>query len=446
MKKLFLISMSILFLACSLDDESTFIAPVSHNFEVRYNENYDNKPADNAEIKLVNNDDGKNYTVNTDDTGLAEIDLVPGVYKVNITRTFSIEEYLEFSGQEVDQEVTFNVSMEGLEINANSESFTELELVTGTIGNLIIKQVYYAGSDVRLGASFRDQFVEIHNNSNETIYLDGLHFAQVHGTTSVPSTLRDYHLANGQYDWSKSIGQEDPDGANKDYVYSDEVLRIPGSGQDYPLESGKSVIIAATAVDHKAPLVVTDKDGESKTFEVPEPDRTVDLSQAPFEAYFRPFQESQGSTWLDSDIDNPNSANVEIIFKSFAGKDLILDPMGRDAFVIFFADEVQNWDALPIPSIGADKFSETTKTYLQIPNLTIIDGVEVQRNDPSKGKPKRLSDAIDAGEISGIQGHYTSESVIRKLTKEVDGKTFYQDTNNSSNDFEVLSHPQVEIE
>ena len=432
--------------SCNNDDEIDFIAPISKSFKVTYNEGYDNAPAANVEITLVNNDDGKSYVLTTNSEGLAKIEVVPGTYNVTASLVFTTEEYEEFWGQEVSESVSFNASLNELTVSEDI-GMVELTLVSGKIGNLLIKQVYFSGSDVKLGASFRDQFFEIYNNSNEAIYLDGLCFAQIYGTTSVSSNLKTYHLPNGQYDWSQSLNQEDTENANTAYVYSDEVIRFPGTGEEHLLEPRKSVIVAATAINHKSPLTVMDDKGEQVVYEVPEPDRTIDLSEAQFEAYYRPYQESQGSSYLDSDIDNPNSVNMEIVFKTFGGKDLILDPLGRDAFVIFNEtdEQIDSWGTVPLPSITVDKLTETTNTYLQIPVSVIIDGVETNRNDPSKEKPKRLTDEIDAGQITTIQGSYSSESIIRKST-EINGVTVYQDTNNSSNDFEVLAHPEVVID
>ncbi len=447
MKRFLFFSMLMLvFISCSDDDN--FITPVSHSFQIDFGENYENRPAANVSINLINREDGKVYTETTNDQGEVTLDVVPGIYNVEASLVMTAAEYMTFSGQTVDSEIGFNVSYEGLEINEEGQTETSLSLVTGRIGNLLIKQVYYSGSDVRLGALYRDQFFEIHNNSNETIYLDGLYFAQIYGEASISSELDSFNLPNGQYDWSQSLDQQYIDEANDGYVYADEVLQFPGGGEDYPLLSGESVIVAATAVNHKSPLTVIDEDGEQVVYEVPNPELTIDLSNAPFEAYYRPYQESQGSAFLDSDIDNPNSDNMIIAFKSFSGRDLILDPLGRDAYVIFDATEedFNNWHALTSPSITLDNVSETTPTYLQIPIFNIIDGVETQRNDPSRAKPKRLPDAIDAGEIATIKGSYSSESVIRKISQENDGKVFYQDTNNSSNDFEVLEHPEVNIE
>ncbi|MCH4552351.1 DUF4876 domain-containing protein [Aestuariibaculum lutulentum] len=446
MKKILLFVLTSFLMACSNDDDN-FVMPVNNSFKVTFNEGYDFAAAANVAITLVNNDDGKTYTLTTDANGMADIEVVPGKYNVNASLVFTAEEYSAYWGQEVSDPVSFNASLSGVTINQESTGLVEMVLVSGKIGSLLIKQVYFSGSDVKLGASFRDLFFEVYNNSNEAVYLDGLCFAQVYGASSVSSTLQSYHLANGQYDWSQSYNQANVEHANTNYVYADEVLRFPGTGEEHLLEPRKSVIVAATAINHKSPLTVLDNDGETKVYEVPEPDRTIDLSNAPFEAYYRDYQESIGSSYLDSDIDNPNAANMEIVFKTYAGKDLILDPFGRDAFVLFKEndDAINSWGRVPLPSIAAENYSEDTKVYLQIPSAVIIDGVETQRNDPSKAKPKRLTDDIDAGEISTILGHYSSESVIRK-SKEVNGITVYQDTNNSSNDFMVLSHPEVIIE
>ena len=446
MKKIILFFLICSILSCDNDDTG-FIIPVSKSFKVTFDEGYGYVEASNVKITLVNNDDGKSYTLTTDNNGMATIEVVPGKYNVNASLVFTVEEYTDYWGQEVTTPVSFNASLNELAVNNETTGITELILVSGKIGSLLIKQVYFAGSDRKLGASFRDAFFEIYNNSNKTVYLDGLCFAQIYGAGSVTSNLKSYHLSNGQYDWSKSLNQKDVQNANTGYVYADEVIRFPGTGEEHLLDPRKSVIVAATAINHKKPLTVVDRNGEEKIIEVPEPDRTTDLSNAPFEAYYRPYQESKGRTYLDSDIDNPNSKNMEIVFKTFGGKDLIFDPMGRDAFVIFKEDndKINIWGKLPSPSITLDKYSESTKKYLQIPVSAIIDGVEIQNNNPSRRKPKRLTDDVDAGEIATIKGMYSSESVIRK-NKVVNGIAIYQDTNNSSNDFKILEHPEVVIE
>jgi len=168
------------------------------------------------------------------------------------------------------------------------------------------------------------------------------------------------------------------------------------------------------------------------------------LSHAQFECYFKPYQEEHQQYYLSTDVDNPNVPNMKIVFKTFRGRDLILDTFGRDGFVIFRDDQdnkLDQYNTIPLPSITSVK---ETDVFKQIPINVIIDGVDVL--NATNPNPKRLPNAIDAGQIANKSGKFSSESVIRKISSQKDGKIFYQDTNNSTNDFEVLNHPQVDIE
>jgi len=251
------------FIISCKDDNTDFIAPITYNFKVTYGKDYEQKPVEKAQIILTNNEDGKTYKASTDTKGIGQLEVIPGTYKVNVSRTLTTEEYETLFGQKTEQKITFNGSVENLKINLSAETETTIEMVTGKIGNLIFKQIYYAGSDVKYAAMYRDQFFEINNNSNQTQYLDGLYFAQIKGTSSKHSTAKYYYQPSGQYDWSQSIGQKDPEKANTDYVYAEEVIQFPGDGDDYPIESGKSIIVAATAINHKKPLTVTER-GQQK--------------------------------------------------------------------------------------------------------------------------------------------------------------------------------------
>src|SRR5690606_18853036 len=81
------------------------------------------------------------------------------------------------------------------------------------------------------GASFRDHFIEIYNNSNEVLYADGLYIATLEGNTN--STLTSYTLPTGQYDWSQSTGNNIGSAANTDYVYASNIIKVPGTGTQY---------------------------------------------------------------------------------------------------------------------------------------------------------------------------------------------------------------------
>lgn len=108
-------------------------------------------------------------------------------------------------------------------MNANISS-TVMQISSGNIGDLVIKQYYYGGSSTKLGAGIRDHFIEIHNNSAETIFADGLYIALTEG--NIDNKVASYTLANGQYDWSQTAGGGAA--ANTDFIYANTIIRIPG--------------------------------------------------------------------------------------------------------------------------------------------------------------------------------------------------------------------------
>jgi len=79
-------------------------------------------------------------------------------------------------------------------------------------------------------------YFELHNNSDSTIYLDGMLWGWVWGAareyTPYPCAV------------TKPF-REDPLGLWANYIH-----RFPGSGNDYPLTPGQTVVVALDAVDH----------------------------------------------------------------------------------------------------------------------------------------------------------------------------------------------------
>ncbi len=110
-------------------------------------------------------------------------------------------------------------------------------------------------------------YLELTNNSDTTIYLDGL----VIGEGIAPT--QDYP-SNPCATWEYL--SNDPDG-----VWADNIDSLPGSGHTYPLAPGEVAVIATDAIDHRT----ISPDG-------------LDLSHADFEGI--------GS----ADVDNPNVPNT----------------------------------------------------------------------------------------------------------------------------------------
>lgn len=429
MRKILLPVILLLTVLSCKKDNGPAIQPVDATINVAYSENAQGYglPLANVLIKLTNNVTGTAITQNSTETGLASFTKVPaGVYDIDATVTISAADYSAATGTVATEDVVFNSSLKSQTLSESNMLF-ELELVAGKIGDFVIKQVYYAGSDRTDGAVFRDQFIEIYNNSNEVLYADSLYVMQAYGSNTLnPDLSRGYYQQNGQLDWTKAqnIPAEAKDKANTDFLYTRSLLRVPGTGKQYPVQPGESIVLAQTALNHKSPFAGND----GKSIAVRNPALTVDLSGANFEAYYAPLI----SRPLASDIDNPGVPNLDVI--RFYGTDWILDAPGRDAFVIFKTNKnIESYANVASPA--STTVTSSTTLYLQIPKSLVIDAVESAEAIPAERVAKKLQNDLDAGSVFVPGSSYSSQSIIRKTAKTVDGRKILMDTNNSSNDF-----------
>lgn len=434
-KILFLLTAVIALSSCGEDDDfgGAALQSVPFTVNLKYDaETFNGQAVSQGNVILKNTNTGDTYTVESNASGVANFtDILPGTYDVTATKILTTSEFNSVFGYTPSTEtVTFNGAQGQVLVNANV-SATTIELKSARIGDLVIKQISYAGSHTTQGAVFRDQFIEIYNNSNEIIFADGLYIAQLYGRTTTATA--NFALPNGQFDWSKSTDMTSGSSANTNYVYSDYVFRIPGNGTQYPIEPGKSIVLAQTAVNHKAPL--TSNTGTPITIQ--DPNLTVDLSTADFEAYLGDFRVSLGETVYLYDIQNPAVPDMEIAYWGKQGfpnnnKDMVFDSNGRDSFIIFRADNFATFKNFTDPSVTS--IVNTTTYFVQIPNSTIIDGVDLQHYSPNSQRPKMLPSEIDASFIN-TDAAYNSQAVIRKTKTTVDGRIILEDTNNSANDF-----------
>lgn len=265
--------------------------------------------------------------------------------------------------------------------------------------------------------------------TNEVIYADGLIFGQLFGANTVES--QPYSQANGQLDWSKGEGNTKGAEANTGYVYVANAVRIPGNGTTYPVQPGQSITIAQTAINHKGNYT----DANGKVIEILKPELTVDLSNADFEVNMTSYLGSQYSY----DIQNPAVPDLDIVWWANGNKDLLFDNLGRQAYILFRADEND------INGFGkVNPSNKTTYQYLQLPNYFILDAVETTQDMGTKLVPKKLQNKQDAGYVYLTAGSYTSTSIIRKTQKTINGRIILKDTNNSTNDFvNIKAEPKI---
>ncbi|MFT4205167.1 MAG: DUF4876 domain-containing protein [Chitinophagaceae bacterium] len=388
-------------------------------------------PLENATVTINNNTNGQSYSAKTNASGIATFSsIVPGNYSANATLTITAANYIALTGIPTEDDIQYNASITGTSIISANSTFA-MTLEAGRIGDLVIKQFYYAGSNTSQGAGFRDEFVEIYNNSNDTIFLDSLYIGNTWANTNRLSTGAE------TFDWSQSIGMPTGIGdASKDYLYFRYLFMIPGSGVDHPLAPGQSIVIAQTAINHAE--TYTDNSGRVQS--IIDPTLTVDLSKADWETYLVDYNRTTADdpasyTPYRWDLDNPLVPNITVFFVS-SSNDWVFDATGREDLLIFKipGDKPTTFPTYPAPNVTA--VTSNTKTYMQIPASYIIDAVEIETPIPANRTPKRLPNVLDAGPTFVTGGQYSSQSLVRKTAKTLtSGRRVLQDTNNSEADF-----------
>ncbi len=411
------------------------IVPGGLTIAIAYPQGYAGMPLNNFPVVIKSERSLRYDTLYTDASGKVVFPkLEKGNYIISTFRKFSESEMQLYTG--VARVVAFNGGISSLQVQSSGTAAT-ITLAAGSFGSFVFKQLYYSGSGTQ-GASTRDQFVEIYNNTPDTLYADSLYFGTLQGISSKytdlnPATTPYILPDTRQFDWTKSLiptGVPAPGAdANTNFVYANNLFMVPGNGKTYPVAPGNSIIIAASAVNHKAPYIAAN--GSNIT--VANPDLTVDLSGADFEVYLRGLIPTPSPT----DIDNPAP---NLIMYKVTGTDLTLN-LQRNGFVIFKTREnVAAWNSYPDPS--STRIISTTALYVQIPKKYIIDGVETQFAtstviSPSDLYPAKLSAEFDAG-FAYTTGTNNSQALMRKTDSvTVNGRRVLRDTNNSTNDFEL---------
>jgi len=426
---IFILLFALIIQSCSNDDnENEALKPVDFSVSLKYDVTFNSQVVKKASVTIVNTETANKYTVESDESGVATFkQILPGTYSITATKVIASAEFTEtFGYTPTEAEINFNGAESNVVVNATAVE-SNIEMKTSKVGDFVIKQIYYAGSDTKKGAIFRDQFIEIYNNSNTVQYADGLYMAQLTGSTS--TTVLAYSLPNGQFDWSKSEGMTAGSAANTDYVYALNIIKIPGNGTQYPVQPGKSIVIAQNAINHQANYV----DNKGKTVSILSPELTVDLSTADFESFL-----GTADDVYQYDIQNPAVPDVDIAYWGNSNNDMILDSNGRQAYVIFKMTDAEFTALKKYKNPKGD-----ANQALQIPVSVLIDGVDTTKDLGSNLVPKKLPSQIDGGNTYVPSGAYSSKSVMRKTKTTIAGRIILQDTNNSTNDFvEVNANPR----
>lgn len=391
---LFALLLTVLFTSCKDDKE---VSPngnsLKYSITVKYPETFGNAIATGVKVTLKNLTTNNEVSQNTNDTGIAVFEnLTPGNYALAATKTLSATETEALTG--LSSESFLNAAVTQLQIV--SEGTQTLTLEGSKVGDWVIKEFYFSGAPDSY--YFYDAFIEVYNNSTDTLFADGL----LIGTTKASA-----FNSTGFYGFI-SKGLQD--------AYISTMLRIPGNGSQHPVAPGKSVVIAIDAINHKS-----DPNGNENS--------PVDLGAgiADFEVYF----DVNPTT---PDTDNPEVPNVEILYSySTTLFDYIPGVMGS-GLIIFRDDKPEELEKLTEPN------TTSSTQYVRVPKDQVIDALDAVANSTITPDLKRLPANLDAG-MNTVGDAYTGTSLRRKVKQETNGRKVLTDTNNSTNDFEVNTKP-----
>lgn len=380
---LLLTFVTLTYTSCSKDEEVA--KKYSLNITVKYPDGYSNDflvKGINVSVKSATGTE--KFSSKTDSKGVAKFSLDAGQYNISASKE--------------QKDFAFNGNKENISVSKNINLELKLKAVA-LKGGLVFKEIYYTGSKTPKGGRYySDQFHEIYNNSDETIYLDGLCIGVMQPTSARPSP------------WVDATGK-----LMKKLPLQFYVWYIPGNGKNHPLEARKSIVIAQDGINHK-----TDPKGN--------PNSPVNLGNADWETYC-------GDINGGKDADAPGVPNLKMMFTNSTTMFDWLHPVFGAGVIIFRlpkGTDPAKWGQDP-KNQSTRPGSKSKRKYLMVPTEYVIDAVEAVRAEENK-RHKRIPDELDAGKV-WCSGTYVSESIRRKVKQIIDGKVIYQDTNNSSNDF-----------
>lgn len=209
--------------------------------------NYNTDFVNNVSVSIKSNSLQKELQLTSDDSGLVEISsFLSDKYLISCSRKITPDEMYKATGQRKINNRLVNFNNTELELNADGKDTIDVHLDKLVIDSPLLISEIYASGPTEAGLYFHDKYVEIYNQSDSTMYLDGLVIARVFAISWQGVTWVD-------------------DSMN---VHSKQVWYFPGNGNDYPIEPEQFIVCAGDAIDHRI---------NAKN--------SIDLSNADFEFY-----------------------------------------------------------------------------------------------------------------------------------------------------------------
>jgi hypothetical protein len=292
----------------------------------------------------------------------------------------------------------------GEKVNAAERDGGELEVALSPprTDGIVVSEVYLHAPPVWETGNQPynySKYIELANNSDETLYLDGMLLAKAYRIWGMHQTW----ISWGASCSDNEMLRMDPEG-----VWSHLHWRIPGSGAEHPLAPGEVALIAMIAGDHR---------------EIHS--SMLDLSHADFEF------------GLPGLADNPGAANLEWLGpREFSTSEFLLN---HSFWIVTAPLDVST---LPVHDDRTAMRNDTPQPLRRIPKAAIHDVTYLWWDRTGGYNPSPPPDVCDDpvhptfDRIPG--GFLRSEHILvsaqrRRVT--VDGRSVLLDTNTSAVDF-----------
>lgn len=388
----------------SCSDSDTPITKTQTTFAVTMPDGVDDITVKSETIKMKNLSTGETSVF----SNLSDIRVAEGLYDCDYSAEIT---YMVKNADNETAEVEGRLSgkAENAEITGNAKTLAIETYLSTESDDFIFEEIFFSGTLRSSGLQYYgDGYFKIFNNTDHVLYADGLAFCE----SKFKSTQ--------YFEYSPDI--------RKDTMTIWSLYVIPGSGTDYPVLPGHSMLICDTGIDHRT--------ANPNSF---------NLSGADFEWYDVSSQPN------NLDIDSETVPNLDKWYcytlsfyvlhnRGFTSFALARIPIDKETYLKDYKYTYNYTMYLP-----AGTFPMQQDAY-KMPNAWIVDGVNCSVE--SKRVWNILPPTVDAGwthcgYIDADESRYF-RSIRRKMTSlNADGTMKLQDTNNSTEDFNTECIPSI---
>lgn len=349
------------------------------------------------EVRFTEQYTGLEYSGTSDANGMVSVDVTYGSY-------YGVTNSRKAAGNGMMD--IFNGSTDKIRVTPQDPEVVEsvLELKYSKSGQFIIKEIYFGGcwNKNTNKAYTKDMYFTIYNNTYSTAYLDSVCVGVIN-PLNAPSQGK-------LSDWVKPGTTELRDSIPCGTM----AWMFQGTGKSLPLAPGEEVVCCVNAIDH--------------TVAVP---ASVNLGKAGYFAMYDPMVTTMQST------PEPVVKLMDLIWKTGPGKAFPFSITSPGVLIFSLGGVPAAEFTKANHKVNPTKPSNSAMDCLLVAKELVIDGVECFKLSSDS---KRFRPEVDNG-FAMISSSGTGRSVIRKVDTELTipgGVIIYTDTNNSSNDFEVL--------